>query len=142
MTAALLAPFPAERADRMQTPALLTERGWVGDKVDSGFERSALRLVRDAGLPEPTLQHKVTAQDFVAYLDLAWPAQMVAMECDSVEHHLSVAAFQRDRDRRRTLLGLGWSVLEFTYRDVTRHPAKVLGDLRRHLLPPSCSAMP
>jgi len=114
--------------------ALLTERGWVGDKVDSGFERRALRLVRDGGLPEPTLQHKVTDRDFVAYLDLAWPEQMVAMECDSVEHHLSVSAFQRDRDRRRTLLGLGWSVLEFTYGDVTQRPGKVLSGLRHHLV--------
>ena len=39
MTAALLAPFPAERADRMQTPALLTERGF------------SLRAAQDNDLP-------------------------------------------------------------------------------------------
>ncbi len=113
--------------------ALLTERGYVGDRVDSGFERLALRLVRDADLPEPVLQHQVRQGAFVAYLDLAWPDQLVAMECDSVEHHLSVAAFERDRLRRRTLVALGWKVLEYTYRDVTQRPAMVARDLRIHL---------
>lgn len=114
--------------------ALLEERGYVGDRVDSGFERQALRLVRAAGLPEPVLQHQVRHGDFVAYLDLAWPDQRVAMECDSVEHHLSVAAFERDRHRRRTLVGLGWKVLEYTYRDVTQRPPLVAADLRLHLI--------
>lgn len=113
--------------------ALLQERGWVGDKVDSGFERLALQLVRRGSLPEPVLQHQVRAANFVAYLDLAWPDRMVGMECDSIAHHLSVAAFERDRVRRRTLLALGWKILEFTYNEVTRHPLMVLRELRRHL---------
>lgn len=112
---------------------LLEERGMVGDKVDSGFERRALRLVRSGDLPEPVLQHQVRSGDFVAYLDLAWPEHMVAMECDSVEFHFGVAAFEHDRRRRRHLIALGWKILEYTYKDVTQRPAMVLHDLRFHL---------
>jgi very-short-patch-repair endonuclease len=115
--------------------ALLQERGYVGDKVDSGFERRALRLVRSGGLPEPVLQHQVRDREFVAYLDLAWPDAMVAMECDSVAHHLSVQAFEHDRSRRRRLIALGWTILEFTYAEVTRNPAMVLAELNRYLRP-------
>jgi very-short-patch-repair endonuclease len=112
---------------------LLKERGMLGDKVDSGFERHALRLVRSGGLPEPVLQHQVRNGDFVAYLDLAWPEHMVAMECDSVEYHFGIAAFEHDRRRRRQLLALGWKILEYTFKDVTQRPAMVLHDLRFHL---------
>lgn len=105
----------------------------MGDKVDSGFERMALQLVRRGALPEPVLQHQVRAANFVAYLDLAWPDRMVAMECDSIAHHMSVAAFERDRVRRRTLIALGWKVLEFTYDEVARRPLTVLRELGHHL---------
>lgn len=112
---------------------LLAERG-VGDhKVDSGFERLALRLIADAGLPVPVTQFQVRDGELVCYLDVAWPDRLVAMECDSLEHHLSEAAFRWERKRRRLLSGLDWTVLEFTYREVTQEPDMVARELRRHL---------
>ena len=113
--------------------ALLKERGLKGDKVDSSFERKALTLVRSAGFPEPTLQHRVSDGDFVAYIDLAWPEFLVAMECDSIEHHLSVSAFEHDRHRRRRLVALGWKVIEFSYNDVTKRRPMVIRELSCHL---------
>jgi hypothetical protein len=97
--------------------ALLTERGKGDLVVDSGFERRALRLIQASDLPAPVTQHQIRDTDFVCYLDLAWPDRLLGMECDSVEHHLSVRAFHWERERRRRLLRLGWRILEFTYRD-------------------------
>ncbi len=112
---------------------LLEERGMGEDLVDSGFERRALRLIKNSALPSPVTQHQIRDGNFVCYLDLAWPAQRVAVECDSIEHHLSVAAFRWDRERRRRLNRLGWRVLEFTYKDVVERGPMVIQEIGFHV---------
>ncbi len=118
---------------------LLAERG-AGELVDSGFERRALRLIEDSPLPRPVTQHHVIDGDFECWLDLAWPEHLVAMECDSLAHHQGERAFRWERVRRRRLNRLGWTVLEFTYREVTRQGSMVLTELARHLPPPFCQS--
>lgn len=115
---------------------LLTERGQGRDLVDSAFERRALRLIAAGELPRPVTQHQVVDGEFTCYLDLAWPDHRLAMECDSVEHHLSVRAHHWDRERRRRLTRLGWTVLEFTHFDVTKRGPMVLHELGLHLAKP------
>ena len=110
--------------------ALLAERG-VGELVDSGFERRALRLIDAGGLPRPVTQHHVVDGDFECRLDIAWPDHLVAMECDSLRHHMGERAFRWERRRRRGLAALGWTVLEFTYREVTQDGSMVLRELDR-----------
>lgn len=109
---------------------LLGERLGTGQFADSGFERRAVALVRRAGLPEPVLQHAVRDRDFVAYLDLAWPAVRWAVECDSLAHHSGKRAHEWDRSRRRRLKRLGWDVVEVTYDQVTRRGAATGAELR------------
>ena len=94
---------------------LLAERG-EGHIVDSGFERRALRLIQGSTLPTPVTQHHVVDGDFECWLDIAWPGHLVAMECDSLRHHMGERAFRWERRRRRHLAALGWTTLEFTYR--------------------------
>lgn len=117
----------------------LLEARLDGEVVDSPFERTALEVFVAAGLPRPVTQHPVRDGSFTAYLDLAWPDLKVAVECDSCEHHSGYLAFQRDRDRRRHLVSLGWTVLEFTWHDVTRRPGLVVATLRPHLAPVSAA---
>ncbi len=112
---------------------LLDDRGLGTNLVDSGFERRALTLISDAGLPEPCTQWKVTDGVDTCYLDIAWVPWRVAMECDSLEFHLNEAAFRWERRRRRLLAAQGWTVLEFTYDEVTKDPTRVVRDLRLHL---------
>jgi hypothetical protein len=114
--------------------ALLAERG-VGELVDSGFERKALRLIHRSVLPTPVTQHHVVDGGFECWLDIAWPTAFVAVECDSLRHHMGERAFRWERRRRRGLAALGWTVLEFTYREVTREGPMVLRELERHLTP-------
>lgn len=122
------------RAGTVALRALLAERG-EGHLVDSGFERRALRLIRASTLPTPVTQHHVTDGTDECWLDIAWPAHLVAMECDSLRHHLGERAFRWERRRRRLLAAQGWTVLEFTYVEVTRHGPMVVRELARHLLP-------
>ena len=114
--------------------ALLAERS-DGNVVDSGFERKALRLITWSDLPRPVTQHHVVDGDFQCWLDIAWPDRMVAMECDSLRHHLGERAFRWERVRRRRLIALGWTVVEFPYLEVTEEGPMVLRELRTHVLP-------
>jgi very-short-patch-repair endonuclease len=109
---------------------MLAERLGTGRFTDSGFEASAVRLVRKVGLPDPVLQHCVRDGDFVAYLDLAWPDLRWAVECDSLAHHFGKRAHEWDRLRRRRLKRLGWDVVEVTYDQVTKQAAATGRELR------------
>lgn len=110
--------------------ALLGER--LGEPVGTNdFETLAIRLVRSIGLPDPVPQFRVRdGDDFVAYLDLAWPDIRWWVECDGLGSHSGKAAHEWDRQRRRRLKRLGWDGVEITYDDVTRRPEACGRDLR------------
>jgi hypothetical protein len=112
--------------------ALLAERS-DANLVDSGFERRTLRLIAGSALPSPVTQLHVVDRDFQCWLDIAWPAFKVAVECDSLAHHQGERAFRWERIRRRRLIALGWTILEFTYREVTQQGPMVLAEIARHL---------
>jgi len=65
--------------------------------TQSEAERMFLRLVRDAGLPEPEAQVKL--EGFT--VDFLWPQDRVVFEIDGDRFHSSRSAF--DRDRRKDL---------------------------------------
>jgi hypothetical protein len=113
--------------------AMLSER--LGEPVgDNDFETLAIRLVRSIGLPDPVPQFQVrdgdTGDDFVAYIDLAWPDIRWWVECDGLPDHSGKAAHEWDRMRRRRLKRLGWDGVELTYDDVTRRAETCGPELR------------
>jgi hypothetical protein len=109
---------------------LLSERLGTGRFTDSDFEAMTVRLVRSVGLPDPVLQLAVRDGDFLAYLDLAWPAIRWAVECDSLAHHFGKRAHEWDRARRRQLKRLGWDLVEVTYDQVATHGVATGRELR------------
>jgi hypothetical protein len=110
--------------------AMLSER--LGEPVgDNDFETLAIRLVRSVGLPDPVPQFEVRdGDDFVAYIDLAWPDIRWWVECDGLTSHSGKAAHEWDRMRRRRLKRLGWDGIEITYDDVTKRAEACGSDLR------------
>ena len=50
-----------------------------------------------------------------AFIDLAYPDQMVAIELDGWEHHSTRSAFDRDRARANDLALAGWRLYRFTW---------------------------
>lgn len=94
----------------------LAER-WAGyDPGDSALEARALLAIARAGLPIPVQQHGVRRPDGgLAFIDLAYPDVMVAIELDGYEHHRTRGAFDRDRARANDLTLLGWRVYRFTW---------------------------
>lgn len=105
-----------------------------GRATQTNLELRLLRLVRDHGLPEPVLQHRVVDADGRRRrLDLAWPDSMLDVETDGDRDHLVAAGQRRDRVRDAALRALGWDIRRFTSADIDLRPAEVIGSLAEAL---------
>lgn len=98
--------------------------GWGHGTVepDSVLEAAFARMCKQHDLPTPVFQHEVWVGGRRRRLDAAWPRQMVAVEVDGFASRVSLDRFQDDRTRQNALVRAGWTVLRFTWADVTRRP--------------------
>ncbi len=96
-------------------------------RAESPLETRLRLLLADAGVAPEQLQWPVRDDTgrVVARLDLAWPSRRLDVEADGVAVHGDPVALYRDRHRQNVLTTLGWTVLRFTWADVTRHPGYV-----------------
>jgi very-short-patch-repair endonuclease len=108
---------------------LLPDSGGASD-----LERRFLQLVRHAGLPRPVCQQRIELADGrVARVDFAFPPTAVVVEVSGRRGHASDAERAKDAQRRNELQASGYTVLEFTDRQVRHEPGMVIATLRRHL---------
>jgi hypothetical protein len=89
------------------------------------FARRMAEMLTGAGLPMPTFEHPVAIDGHKYYLDLAWPAPMVAVECNDAGSHHTPKAFRRDPMKRNRCERAGWLYLEFTWWDLVHNSAEV-----------------
>ncbi len=153
--AAVLPPDRLERAvhqaevlrlaDPLSLPALLERhpgrRGTAAfrailDGLDTGprvtrseLEDRFLLLAAAAGLPVPATN--VLVEGFE--VDCLWREHRLVAELDGRAAHATLAAFERDRARDRTLQAAGWRVVRTTWRQLREEPTAVAEDLRRLL---------
>jgi very-short-patch-repair endonuclease len=106
-------------------------RGAHQDEVtDSDLELMVLSLIREAGLPEPVVHHRVHDGDrFVAELDLSYPQWMIGIECDG-SIHLDADVRERDLPRQNDLVLTGWTVLRFSWDRIRARPQLVVAEIR------------
>jgi very-short-patch-repair endonuclease len=108
------------------------------------FEDSALRtrsemedrfraLVLDAKLPRPELNGTVELDEITIEADAVWRDAKVIVELDSRSAHLTMQAFETDRERDRAAALAGWVVIRITWRQLSEQPRRIVSDLR-HLL--------
>jgi very-short-patch-repair endonuclease len=91
----------------------------------SEAERLVVRLLTVSGLRGWVLNHP-----FGGYvLDIAFRLQRLAIEIDGWAFHSDSAAFQRDRIRQN-VLSASWTVLRYTWRDLTERPGDVIAEIR------------
>ena len=102
--------------------------------VHSFLERRFLRLVRQAGLPEPALQrvHRRGSR-LVARVDFDFAPLPVVVEVGGQLGYLTRAERQRQERRRSELQLLGRTVHFFSYEDVTDDTTYVVATLRSAL---------
>lgn len=98
--------------------------------TDSNLELFALVLIREHGLPEPVLHHRVFDRGrFVAEVDLAYPELKIAIELDGAVH-LEHEVHERDLPRQNDLVLAGWTVLRFTWSRMQTAPDLVVAEIR------------
>ena len=102
----------------------------AADRASSVAERILLRLLRDAGISGWQL-----GLPFEGWLiDLAFPDARIAIEVDSWAWHTDVDRFRNDRRKGNALVRAGWTVLRFTWHDLTTRPTYVVAEIRAALL--------
>jgi very-short-patch-repair endonuclease len=77
-------------------------------------KESELRLLaREAGLPEPVLQHELfdAVGRWIGNFDLAWPEARLIAEYDGDQHRTSTAQYERDIRRFDDAAEATWRVI-------------------------------
>lgn len=95
----------------------------------SRLERRFLALVRDAGLPLPSMNFFVAGYELDAY----WPTERFAVELDTYDFHGDPRAFEADRLRQEDLKLSGIEMTRVTGVRMDREPDAVAARLRRLL---------
>ena len=87
---------------------------WTRNEWEAAF----LKLLRDAGLPEPQTNEAFHAPGYGhCEPDYHWPEQRVIVETDGFETHGTRQAFRNDRAKDAALTAAGHRVLRFTRDD-------------------------
>ncbi len=119
---------------------LLQEYDEGQETTDSVLESFAIALNRQCGLA-PALHHRIGITDALTFeVDLAWPEHRLCVELDGWKVHGRRSAFGRDRARDRKLVAAGWTVLRYTWNEVTDDGNKVATELSRFLNHPGRGA--
>jgi hypothetical protein len=106
---------------------MVAERGAAD--LRSALEVRMMQLCDDHGLPTPVANVPLAG----ILVDFHWPGTRLVVETDGYAYHSGRAAFERDRERDQELALAGYTVVRFTYNQVTRTPETVAQRLRRLL---------
>ncbi|MBU3749709.1 MAG: DUF559 domain-containing protein [Mycobacterium sp.] len=115
----------ARNRGRYGSPAARRMLDAAASGARSEAERRVVQLLRGAGISGWRTNYGVGAY----VVDVAFPAQKVAIEIDGWAFHSDQVAFQKDRVRQNWLALRGWQVLRFTWLDITQHPERVLAQI-------------
>lgn len=104
----------------------------VDGRSESPMESRLRVLLMTSGLPKPESQAKLrdAAGNYLARVDLYYPAARLAIEYDGGTHRDSLAA---DNRRQNRLLAAGYRLLRFTAGDVLGNPQGVVAQVRAAL---------
>jgi len=122
------------RTGRTGTPQLvrLIRASSVGTRSEA--ERRFVRLLRRTHIVG--WQANVVVSDHVGpigEIDIAFVAHRLAIEVDGRAWHSAAERFQWDRTKQNRLVAAGWTVLRFTWDDITLRPEHVIATVRAAL---------
>jgi very-short-patch-repair endonuclease/predicted transcriptional regulator of viral defense system len=96
---------------------------------ESQLEREFLELVREYRLPSPARQRRIGPHR----VDFAYPSVRLLIEVDGRATHGTAEAFESDPVRQNALVLEGWTVLRFTWKQVTQDRDYVAATVQRAL---------
>jgi very-short-patch-repair endonuclease len=99
------------------------------DLTRSEAERIFRRLVKAAGLPTPRANYRIGKWE----VDFYFPSKSVVVEIDGLGPHGTPKAFEQDRRKRSELTAAGYTVLAFTYKQLTDDPHWVVAQVAQAL---------
>jgi len=108
------------------TAVLLTA---AADGAGSRAERLLHRLLRRAGITGWQVGYPCRGYQ----IDVAFPAQRLAIEVDGWAFHSDAVRFNGDRRRQNAIANDGWQVLRFTWHDLTGRPDAAIAEIRTAL---------
>jgi very-short-patch-repair endonuclease len=88
-------------------------------------------LCREAGIDDLEFQHPIVLGGRKRRIDFALVHLRIAIEVDGYETHSRFDVFQDDRVRANELEVAGWTVLRFTWQQVTEQPGYVVSVIAR-----------
>lgn len=91
-------------------------------QAESEAERRAQQVLRDAGLTGWVATYPVWIEGRRFAIDIAFPHLLLAVEIDGFAYHASSDRFTADRTRQNLLVSAGWTVLRFSWQDLTDRP--------------------
>jgi very-short-patch-repair endonuclease len=101
----------------------------AADRADSAAERLLVGLLREAGIEGWVLGHPLGPYR----IDLAFPAQRVAIEVDGWAWHVDPERFRNDRRKGNYITRCGWDLLRFTWHGLHAQPAESITEIRETL---------
>lgn len=93
------------------------------------LERRLIRLLDTHRVPQAVRQFPFGDRR----IDFAYPELKIAIELDGRADHSKKAVFEDDRHRQNELVLAGWTVLRFTWDDITKRPETVATTIKRAL---------
>jgi very-short-patch-repair endonuclease len=132
----LTVPDLAERLARKRrgNPVLRDIATGLLAGAEAESERLLHRLLSRHHITGWLPNHPVVVSGVVrARLDAAFVEHRLAIEVDGYAYHAKDRAFQRDRTRQNLLMLLGWTVLRFTWADLTERPHYVVATIKAAL---------
>ena len=98
-------------------------------RTRSELEERFLLLCRSHHLPQPLVNTRLAGLE----VDFCWPGHFLIVETDGGAAHGRPATLERDHERDALLRDADYTVLRFTYRQVTGKPGWVAASVRREL---------
>jgi very-short-patch-repair endonuclease len=99
----------------------------------SQAEQRLIRLLSNAAIVGWLANLRVRIGRTNVVVDVAFPAAMLAVEVDGRAWHSDARTFVADRRRQNLLVNAGWTVLRYTWADLTDRPGSVLAEIRSAL---------
>lgn len=89
-------------------------------------------VLRSAGIPEPSLNHRIVHAGRRFYVDLAWPEVRFGLEYDG-DHHRGPGQFLDDISRQELIQDDAWLLMRMTRRELFEHPEELIVRVARRL---------